>query len=295
MVVPKADSLAPVVDTLGDTATLVKSDTVGTALSDTQKLLFPVVPAKRPYDSFYSKLLNNPFFRSSGKPVYLVVSERKRVSKDEIFYLLLGLLLFLAFIKLVFSRYFNNVFRLFFQPAFRQKQTREQLLQNNLPSLLLNLFFVFSAGAYVSLLLSYYHFTTVDFWLLLLYSTSSLLVLYTRKYIFLSFSGWVFNVKEATETYIFTVYLINKIIGVVLIPFTLIIAFSEPYIINASITFSITHRHSYFCVPVYCIIQPVRRGVKVSLLHFFLYIFAFEITPLLLIYKTLIIYLDKSL
>jgi hypothetical protein len=35
--------------------------------------------------------------------------------------------------------------------------------------------------------------------------------------------------------------------------------------------------------------------VKVSPLHFFFYVLAFEITPLLLIYKTLMLYLNKSL
>jgi hypothetical protein len=266
------------------------------ASSDTAKVVHKArAVVKKPIDSFYLKLLDNPFFRTKAKPIFLVINERKRTSKDEMFYLVSGLLLFLAFIKLVFGRYFQNIFRLFFQPSFRQKQTREQLQQGNLPSLLLNLFFILSTAAYISFLLNYYHISNIGFWLLFTYSSIALVVLYTGKYIFLSFAGWVFNVKEATDAYIFAVYLINKILGVILIPFTLVIAFSQPEIINVSITASILLILLLFLYRYLVSYGPVRREVKVSPIHFFFYVLAFEITPLLLIYKTLVLYLNKSL
>lgn len=268
-------------------------DTAKASLADTVKKTPVVITVKKPLDSIYLKLLDHPFI-TKAKPVYLVVDERERQSKDEIFYLLSGLLLFLAFIKLVFSRYFKNMFRLFFQPSFRQKQTLELLLQSNLPSLLLNLFFIFSAGTYITFLLQYYHFTNLGFWWLLLYTNAILLVLYIGKFVFLSFAGWVFNVQVATEAYLFAVYLINKIIGVILIPFTLLIAFSDPLIVNISITISVLIILLLYIYRYLVSYAPVRREVKVSVLHFFFYICAFEIMPLLLIYKTLIIFLDNS-
>lgn len=281
---------------------LARADSVNPAIIDSavalpspvKKTAQPVI-VKKPFDSFYKKLLDNPFLRTTAKPIYLIINERERQSKDEMFYLLLGLLAFLGFVKLIFSRYFTNVFRLFFQPSFRQKQTREQLLQSRLPSLLLNLFFIFSGGAYVSFLIAYYNLTHLDFWLILLYSSSALMLLYAGKFIILSFAGWVFNVKEATNTYIFSVYHINKIIGVILIPFTLIIAFSQPLIINISITISLLLILLLFIYRYLVSYSSVRRDLKVSGLHFFFYICAFEIIPLLLIYKTLINYLDNSL
>ena len=290
-----ADSL-PVVDTLAkkDSIALLSVDTNHRLIAGTTKIAAkPVI--KRPIDPFYLKLLDNPFLRSKAKPIFLVINQRKRTSKDDMFYLILGLLLFLAFIKLVFSKYFQNIFRLFFQPSFRQKQTREQLQQGNLPSLLLNLFFIFSASAYISFLLQYYNVVKGTFWLLLLYSSFSLVVLYSSKFIFLSFAGWVFNVKEATDAYIFAIYLINKILGVVLIPFTLVIAFSQSDIKNISITISILLILLLFLYRYIISYGPVRREVKVSPMHFFFYVCAFEITPLLLIYKTLMLYLNKSL
>ena len=282
-------------DTTKINDSISKADSIVHLTANTPKIPAITPTIKRPVDSFYLKLLNNPFLKTTAKPAYLVINEREPHSKDEIFYLLLGLLLFLAFIKLVFSRYFRNLFRLFFQATFRQKQTREQLLQSNLPSLLLNLFFIFSGAAYISFLLQYYELENIGFWYILLVSASALLILYLSKFIFLSFAGWVFNVKEATDSYIFSVYLINKIIGVTLIPFIFLIAFSQPLIINVSVTVSILLISLLFIYRYFVSYNSVRREVRVNIMHFFFYIIAFEITPLLLIYKTLIIYLHKSL
>lgn len=277
-----------------DTTKASVTDTVKLSLPNTVRISAAKTTVKKPIDSIYHKLLDNPFTKTNTTPIYLVIDERERNSKDEVFYLLAGLLLFLAFIKLVFRRYFKNIFRLLFQPSFRQKQTREQLQQNNLPSLLLNLFFIFSAGTYISFLLQYYHSTHFGFWWLLAYTSAFLLVLYLFKFLFLSFAGWVFDVKQATEAYIFSVYLINKILGVILIPFTLLIAFSAPAVVNISITISILFILLLFIYRYLVSYGPVRKEVKVSLLHFLFYICTFEIIPLLLIYKTLIIFLTNS-
>ena len=250
--------------------------------------------AVRPLDTIYSKLLNNPFFSSRKKPMYLVINERTRESKDQKFYILLGIMFFLSIIKLGFSRYFNNLFQQLFQPNYRQKQTREQLLQNNFPSLLLNLFFIISGGAFIALLMQYYNLTTADFTTNLAYCTLVLLILYTGKFLLLTFIGWVFHIKDATETYLFIVFLINKIIGIILLPFTFIIAFSKHTILTYSITIAILLIIILFSYRYVATLSPVRKAVKLGIFHFIFYIIAFEIIPLLLIYKTLGNYLLKS-
>ncbi len=281
--------------TLADTSKKVATDSLKMVTSDSAKIVATPAVVKKPIDSFYLKLLDNPYLKTKGKSVYLVINQRQRQSKDEMFYLLAGLLLFLSFLRMAFSRYFRNIFYLFFQPGFRQKQTREQLQQSSFPSLLLNLFFILSGAAYISFIITHYQLTNLNFWRLLLYSISLLLVLYTGKFLFLTFAGWVFDVKEAAETYIFAVFLINKILGVLLIPFTFIIAFSTNGVVETSITISLLLIGLLFIYRYLLSFAPVLREVKVNALHFLFYIFAFEIVPLLLIYKTLMLYLNKSL
>ena len=81
---------------------------------------------KHPLDSLYNRLLDNPFFNSKQRPVYLTINEKHRQHKDEMFYLLIGLMFFLALIKLSFSKYFTHLFRQFAQPFIRIKRDIRQ-------------------------------------------------------------------------------------------------------------------------------------------------------------------------
>ena len=249
---------------------------------------------KHPLDSLYNRLLDNPFFNSKQRPVYLTINEKHRQHKDEMFYLLIGLMFFLALIKLSFSKYFTQLFRQFAQPFLRINQTPDNLSQNNFPSLMLNLFFIFSLGVYVALLVKYYSLSNVPFEINFLYSALFLFILYTAKYVLLSFAGWVFNAKDATETYIFIVFLVNKIMGIVLLPFSFIIAFSQTAFINVGVTISLMFILVLFSYRYIASINPIKRELKISFFHFVFYILAFEITPLLLLYKTLGYYLAES-
>jgi len=80
-----------------------------------------------------------------------------------IFYFLTGLVALLASIRLGFPKYFKNLFLLLMQTSIRQKQTREQLLQNNPASILMNLLFVVSAGFYLALIIQYRQLVQIPF------------------------------------------------------------------------------------------------------------------------------------
>jgi hypothetical protein len=280
--------------TQADTTKPVATDVSKTVVSSSMKKA-TVLAKKKPLDSFYLKLLDNPYLKITGEPVYLVIKERQPQSKDEMFYLLAGLLLVLAILRLAFPKYFKNIFYLFFQPTFRQKQIREQLLQRSFPSLLLNIFFILSAAAYISLIITYYHLANFNFLQLLVQVFALLLALYAGKFFFLTFAGWVFDVKEATDTYIFAVYLINKMLGILLIPFTFIIAFSPHQLVETSITISLLLIGLLFIYRYLVSFRAILKEMRLNALQFLFYIFAFEIVPLLLIYKTLVNYLNKSL
>lgn len=252
-----------------------------------------VVIIRHPIDNFYIKLLDNPFFRTTQRPVYLIVNERKVTTKDELFYLICGLVFLLAFIKLAFDRYFSSITKLFFQPTVRQKQTKEQLLQSNLPSFFLNLFFVLSAGAYVTLLTQYYQLSDIRLLKLIIYISAVLLVLYTTKYIILLFAGWVFNVHEAVDSYSFIVFLVNKVLGILLLPFVVVIAFSQKSFVEMAVIISVVMIAIMFIYRFIASFGPVMKEIKVGIFHFILYIIALEVIPLFLIYKILIVYLYK--
>ncbi len=242
----------------------------------------------------YKKYETHPFLPLNKPAVYMLINYHRQDTKDDLFYLMAGIVFLLAFIRAAFPKYFRNLFVVFFQTTLRQKQTREQLLQDNLASLLINLLYFISVGLYVSLLIQYRHWSTGSFWLLALGCALILLLVYLGKYLFLLFAGWVFNTKEAAGAYTFIVFMVNKVMGVILIPFLLILAFAVPAVIDVSITVAIILVTILFAYRYLVSFAAIRNKLKVNAVHFFLYLCAVEVLPLVLIYKMLINYIAGS-
>jgi hypothetical protein len=262
----------------------VAHDTI--ALKDsTPGNLVPLITVPRIDTGTYRKYETHPFLPMQALAVYMLINYHREHSKDDLFYLMSGVVLCLAFVRAIFPRYFRNLFVLFFQTSLRQKQTREQLLQDNLASLMINLMYVISFGLYIALLIQYRHWSNASFWLLALGSALVLIFVYLGKYLFLLFTGWVFNTKEAAGTYTFIVFMINKVMGVALIPFLLILSFSSSPVIEVAITVSLFLIGALFLYRYLLSFAAIRNKLKVNALHFFLYLCAVEILPLVLIYK----------
>ncbi|ULT38325.1 DUF4271 domain-containing protein [Niabella defluvii] len=64
------------------------------------------------------------------------------------FYIVTGLFLLFAIFKASFDKYFTDLINLFFRRSLKQRQLKQQVVQNSLPSLLFNILFVITAGFY---------------------------------------------------------------------------------------------------------------------------------------------------
>lgn len=264
-------------------------------LDSTKKALQQQILAARPDTGTYAKFFYSKYLPFQGQPLQEFSEEHKRESQELLFYLLTALVGILAAIRLIFPKYFKNLFLLVMQTSVRQKQTREQLLQNNLASMMLNFLFLASAGLYVSLLVQQKHWVNLPFYQLVSYSCLLLLMVYLGKFLFLSFSGWVFNVGEATGSYTFIVFLVNKVLGILLIPFVLILTYSPDPIRQVATTISLGICSILFVYRYLIGFGAIRNNLKVSALHFFLYLCAVELLPLVLIYKLLLDNLTGSI
>ena len=182
----------------------------------------------------------NQLLNDSGEPVPYAISLRNHPGKEYLFYLLTGLVMVLAFLRFFFPRYFNNLFRVFFNTSLRQSQLTDQLLQAKLPSLFFNLFFIVSGGLFSYLLLSHFHWIDTGLqWRTAGICIGVLGIAYSLKYGTLKFTGWITGYADIVNTYIFIVFLINKIIGIILIPIIVLLAFSDPRIVQVAVTASL--------------------------------------------------------
>jgi hypothetical protein len=273
-------------------------------LPDTPVAVLPAdsVPPKKVIDSSQVKPLpayipgaGNKLLNSTAIPVSLAVKLKQRTDNDAFFYLLSGLLLLLGIARVLYSRYFTNLFRVFFNTSLRQSQLTDQLLQARLPSLLFNLFFILCGGVYMYfLLLRKGWLEEHNPWILIAASVGLLGLLYTVKYCALKFTGWITGYKEQTNTYIFIVFLINKIIGIILLPFVILIAFASGTLINIALIVSLLVIVLMLFLRFFRSYGLLQHQLKVSRLHFFLYILGIEVLPLLLIYKGLVLLLSKN-
>jgi Domain of unknown function (DUF4271) len=255
----------------------------------------PHMPEGPPMLSFWQKVLSMcPGFNFTGKPVVEIFEIHRPNSKDSFFYLLVGILFYFALIRIFFEKYFNNLMTLFFRVSLRQQQIREQVLQTPLPSLLLNILFIISGGLYACFLLHYSRIGEgVRFWVLYGWCMLLLGSIYLVKFVVLKFVGWVFSISRATDIYIFVVFLVNKMLGIFLLPFLILITFSGVEAREIFITISMAMVFVMWIYRALASYRPVRNEIKLTPFYFFLYLCAFEIAPLLLIYKVLLTYLEK--
>lgn len=241
-------------------------------------------------------LAANSIINRTGAPVFLQVKEKKRVNKDVIFYMLAALVLLLALFRYFFARYFSNLFQVFFNTSLRQSQLADQLLQAKLPSLLCNLFFVVSGGFYVYSLLVYYRWIGYQqSWLAPAFCIGAVGLVYLIKYCTLRFTGWLTSYASIIDTYIFIIFLINKIIGIFLVPFIILMTFSDKSVVDIAVIVSLLLTGFMLVLRFLRSYGLIQNQLKVSRFHFLLYILGIEILPLLLIYKALVILLNKNL
>ncbi len=245
-----------------------------------------VDPAIHPKTSFTisSLLLQNKFLNLST-PVSLATKQKKQSGKESLFYILAVTILLLAIFKVFYAKYFNNMFRAFFNTSLRQSQLADILLQAKLPSLIFNIFFVISFGLYAWFLISIYSPSHNNNYFFAGLSILFMAAIYAGKYICLKFIGWVCGVSEASDQYIFVIFLINKIAGIFLLPFIVLLAFAPAYWLNIIIISSLFILAVLFLMRYLRAYGSLQNKLKFNRFHFLLYIAAAEFLPVLIIYK----------
>ncbi|MEO6219768.1 MAG: DUF4271 domain-containing protein [Ginsengibacter sp.] len=245
------------------------------------------------YFSITKNLLSaNKFINVRDSPVYLTAQNKKFQGKEFVFYILCLVVLILGILKTFYRGYFTNLFRVFFNTSLRQTQLTDQLLQAKFPSFLLNIFFSISAGVFIWLLFTLYRPPAlISRSLLLPFCILGIGLLYFIKYCILKFIGWVSSMQQTVDSFIFIIFLVNKVSGIVLVPFLIILAFSMPFLVHYVTTISLLVVLLFFLsryIKTYAVLE---HKFPLNGFHFLIYIFATEIIPLVLLYKITIDYL----
>lgn len=238
---------------------------------------------------------SNRLLNTAGTPASLTFKKRHAETNNSIFYIVAGLLLFLGILKTSFAKYFNTLFRVFFNTSLRQGQLTDQLQQNKLASLFFNIFSVITASMYVALLIHYFGLRKEDsLWKLMASAAGLFIVVYFTKFLVLGFTGWVTNYKEEAGVYVFNVFLINKVMGICLVPVIVLMAFAEKQIAEIVVI------SSFVIIGLLILMRFIRsysllqHRLKFNVFHFLLYVFSLEVLPIMLIYRAVVVFLTGN-
>ncbi len=206
------------------------------------------------------------------------------------FYVLLLLCLILGTIRFSDPHYFAILLRAF-RNSSGSRHFKEQIQSATVSNFLMNTFFAVVAGAYIYYAGRLYDTgfqNTYESKYMLLILIGGMMLIYLIKYLVIRFSGWAFRVTPITEQYLFNVFLINKIVGIVLLPFAILLAFAMPQWVAPVVIISLL-------AVALLLVNRYTRSWEVfgsffqySRFHFFTYLCASEILPMAILVKILL-------
>lgn len=234
-----------------------------------------------------SMVQNQRYFQTETVSYYLT-RPQDRGNNTLDFYLLLALCLLLGVIKTLHPKYFNDVWRAFINPTLGSRQLKDIIEAASIPNLLMNLFSSVVLGTYVFYLITMnldLRFTQLPGGLVVSLLIIGASLVYLFKHGFILFSGWAFNIRGITEQYNFNIFLVNKILGMALLPFIICFAFlneqwDTPITICSVVVLSLLLANRY--LRSWNIFSQFFMN---SRFHFFMYLCAFEILPLAILIK----------
>lgn len=234
----------------------------------------------------YEILSKHSYFNFADKAAPILISKKERKAGKELyFYSLVAIVLLFAGVKTVFDKYFSDLLSLFFRTTLKQRQLRQQLMQDALPSLLFNILYIVVTAFYLALLLQRLGVDKYSFGVIFCYAMLGMGTIYLVKYLLLKFIGWMFHWQPITNEYIFIVFFLNKISIIFLLPIIVIAALSNMQLATIAFTLSWIILCGLLIYRYILASGIIRKAVTINFFHFVLYLFAFEILPVFVLYK----------
>jgi hypothetical protein len=240
-------------------------------------------------EQFKKDMAHNPIL--TAKIVVNTTKPHKTTDRSFDFLIILLLITAIAVFRFSNPTYFKNLFRAFRNQTLSARQLKDQISQNSAAGLAMDLVFCISMALYL-----YYAITHLQHNNFISRYSNGIILLdivllfsgvYVIRYLFLKFTGWVFNISEITDNYTFNVFLINKIMGILIIPFTIVLAFGQGPWVQVTLFLSLVF------IAILFLNRYLRSGVvfgyfiKFSKFHFFMYLCASELLPLAVLMKVI--------
>ena len=239
------------------------------------------------YGQFTNYYLSNVAWYSFSISKNAIFSPKRiQQSLEWIFYTYLFLFLFTATLGKFSNGKLNRMWKVFINSGFIYRQAKEQMDQQPLFSVLLNLVFVFSSSLFLFFGLGWDHeFTGIYRWYILFSSFVVIVCIYLFKFIFLRTIGWAFGQKEAFDHYLFIVFLNNKLLGLILLFSSFLLAFSGGPTSKTLFAISLVVIALMFVYRFFLGYKTLLRQTRMGVFSLLLAFFAVELIPSAVVIK----------
>ncbi len=214
--------------------------------------------------------------------------KKEKHSGDWVLGAIIGLLVLFIWVRLFYYRYLSQFARSAFSYLASVNLYRNKNILFHRTAFVLNVIFVFGFGLFIYHVLVYYNIKYPDVppFTRFLFYAGIVALIYIVKYIVCHIIGFLFLKKELFSEYLHNVLLINKNIGLYLIPVIVVL----PYVPQELVKWVIV---AGFVIVGLLLLLRLSRSFQiiinknVFLFYLILYLCIFEILPLLIAYKVL--------
>ena len=241
-------------------------------------------------ECFTFKTLRAMFDNHLLNPIGFQPEEIFSGNTDWITGILIVVFLILAWVRVNHGKRLSQIVKAFQYSHYVNLIIRENDSLMQRVSIALNAVFILVAPLFIYQLGLYYGWAFIptsrdgDFIYFFLIISGSILLVYSAKTIFIRITGFVFKAREKFTEYLFNAFLINKILGMALLPIVICLAFipqTEQVLIKTGILL-------FVLAYIFRLIRGLiigSSGLNLSIFYLFLYLCALEILPLIVFIK----------
>ncbi|MFW5821166.1 MAG: DUF4271 domain-containing protein [Bacteroidota bacterium] len=208
------------------------------------------------------------------------------LTPDWVLYFTIVALSILAWLKLIYLKFVVNLFRSSLDYQLSIKVFQDPGLIQKRIFVFLNFFYYLTAGVFIYLVLDYFNYNPLDLKdLRLLMAVTGLIIAYSLfRYLMMKLTGYLFKRQELFAKALFHNFIYNKILGIIIIPFILLIAYTRGFYQDISVYTGI---FVFSVINIFRIVRLIKFLLKsvVLIFYFILYLCTLEIIPLLVIIK----------
>lgn len=227
-------------------------------------------------------------YQGVENPVQEIVPQLlERENTDWTFAVLVVIFAAIAWIRVAYPRRFRQTFQTFIYNRFVRQTMREELVLSHGSSLVLISIFILTAGLFTMQLVQAGHldlpFAGNPLWLIFLKVSGVIAVVYLAKLLVVRFLQFLFQTDAGFSEYIFNTFLINKVLGLLLLPCVIGLAFLSPAYVDAFIYAGLGLVSGAY---IYRLVRGMLSGIaqNVSRFYLILYLCTLEILPLVVIF-----------